>query len=143
MEPIALMMNNQTDESNERANLNHSTTSVLSEKNHLEQRTSPDSVNTAAIPERKSDSSPRDYSSILTAIMGIILSVGMLIPLGVLPGLIVVVLPAEIYVLGQVYDSITEVRSKQKLGSEYLRIEATHEENEDARVRVYGAHIAP
>lgn len=143
LEKITLMMNDQTDEANEQVNLRHSKTSELSAKNHLEHRTSLDSVNTASLSERSTVSAPKDYSFLLTILFGSVLSVGMLLPLGVLPGLIVFVLPAEIYVLGQVYDSISEFRSRNEALTKRMAVEQAHEENEKARVRVYGAHFAP
>jgi hypothetical protein len=65
----------------------------------------------------------------------------MIVPVFFIPGLIIVVLPAGMYLLGKVYDDIIEKTSKKDEASETMVIERATEENEKARLMVYGAHL--
>ena len=54
---------------------------------------------------------------------------------------IIVVLLAGIYLLGKVYDDITEKISRKDVVSETMELERITEENEKARLRVQEARL--
>jgi hypothetical protein len=70
-----------------------------------------------------------------------VLLIGMITPLTFIPGLIIVVLPAGIYLLGKVYDDIKENKSRKVVVSEIKESERIIEETDKARWRVYGARL--
>jgi hypothetical protein len=70
-----------------------------------------------------------------------VLLIGMISPLTFIPGLIIVVLPAGIYLLGKVYDDIKENKSRKVVVSEIKESERIIEETDKARWRVYGARL--
>ena len=77
----------------------------------------------------------------LRIVANFVLLIGMITPLTFIPGLIIVVLPAGIYLLGKVYDDITENKSRKDVVSESMESERIIEENDKARLRVYGARL--
>ncbi|NHJ13074.1 MAG: hypothetical protein EAX95_05320 [Candidatus Thorarchaeota archaeon] len=86
---------------------------------------------------------PFHYGVFLRIMVGLAAAILLLVPLASLPGLIVAVLPLEIYVIGLVYDGVLMVRSKNEDRSEVPEIEKATEECEKGRVRVYGARLLP
>jgi hypothetical protein len=94
------------------------------------------------VPPRQSSVviQPRFGTNLRIAANSVLLAI-MIVPLVFIPGLIIVVLPAGIYLLGKVYDDITEKTSRKEVVSKSMVMERTTEENEKARLTVYGARM--
>jgi len=110
-------------------------------RNHLERQKESEVVNIGAPPQQAAVLAQQNVGAVLQTIAGAVLAIVMIVPLTIIPGLIMVVLPAEIYVLGRVYDNIVETRFRKDSISETTDLERANEENEEARVRTYGAHL--
>jgi len=114
---------------------------LTSATNHLERQMEPEVVSIEAPPGQAAVIAQQNVGTVLQTIAGAVLAIVMIVPLALIPGLIVVVLPAEIYVLGRVYDNVVEMRSRKDDISETTELERANEENEEVRVRTYGAHL--
>lgn len=79
----------------------------------------------------------------LHAALGVVVAGIALTPLLLLPGLIILVLPAEVYLVGRIYDNVTEARNiKNRSEADNSRYDRSAEETEEARVAVYGRHVS-
>ncbi len=109
--------------------------------NHLERHMESEALNTQAPPHQAAVLAQLSISAVLQSGAGAVLAIVMIVPLTIVPGLIMVVLPAEIYVLGRVYDNVVELRSRKDEISGTTDLERANEENEEVRVRTYGTHL--
>ncbi|MFX1415429.1 MAG: hypothetical protein ACFFC0_01405 [Promethearchaeota archaeon] len=109
--------------------------------NHLERQAESEIANVVAPSQHAAVVARYDVSPVLQTIAGAALAIVMIVPLTIIPGLIMVVLPLEIYVLGRVYDNVVEMRSRKDDISDTVDLERANEENEEVRVRTYGAHL--
>lgn len=114
---------------------------LTSATNHLERQMESEVVSIEAPPRQAAVLAQQNVGTVLQTIAGAVLAIVMIVPLTLIPGLIMVVLPAEIYVLGRVYDNVVEMRSRKDDISETTELERANEENEEVRVRTYGAHL--
>lgn len=99
-------------------------------------------VNPVILPVEVAAAHP-NLGAYVSVIVSLFVSAILLVPLIVIPGLILFVLPTEIYLLGQVYDGAAEIRSRHEKSSPAIDLEKASKEVEDARIRAYGAHLAP
>ncbi|TFG06488.1 hypothetical protein EU522_01570 [Candidatus Thorarchaeota archaeon] len=97
-------------------------------------------INPVILPLDVVPAAPPNYGASLRVAVGLLVASLLLVPLLVLPGLVVAVLPAEIYLLGQVYDGIVDLRSKDEESSATALREAD-DKTESARIRVYGSRV--
>ncbi|MFX1602069.1 MAG: hypothetical protein ACFFCK_01195 [Promethearchaeota archaeon] len=109
--------------------------------NHLDREMEYEIAKVVAPPQHAAVVSKNNVGAVLQAVAGAVLAIVMIVPLSIVPGLIMVILPVEIYVLGKVYDNLIEIRSANDDISETTDLERANEENEEVRVRTYGAHL--
>ncbi len=78
----------------------------------------------------------------LHAALGVVAAGIALTPLLLLPGLIILVLPAEVYIIGRIYDDVTEARNtKNRSEVEKVQYDRSADDTEKARVAVYGTQV--
>ena len=142
MEILKLKVNDYPDDGKEKAELLVPDTSEQSANSPLAQQLSSEVVDNARQHEQLAALPPKDYGPMLNAVLGSILAFGMLIPLFTLPGLILIILPAEVYLIGQIYDNLADLRSEKRTAIEHIAFKHANEENEKVRVRVYGTRTA-
>lgn len=114
---------------------------LLAAENHLDRQMESEIANVVAPAQHAAVVAQYNVSAVLQTVAGAVLAIVMIVPLTIFPGLIIAVLPAEIYVLGRMYDSVVEMRSRKDDVSETKDLERANEENEEVRVRTYGAHL--
>ncbi|MFX1367990.1 MAG: hypothetical protein ACFFAY_05275 [Promethearchaeota archaeon] len=137
-----MKINDSSDDEKAQARLLASEISEQSANSPTEQQLSSEVVDNAQQSELIAGAPPQDYGPILNAVLGSILAFGLLIPLSMLPVLILVILPAEVYLVGQIYDSLVESKSGKRSINEHTAFEDVSQENEKVRTRVYGARTA-
>ncbi len=137
-----MKINDSSDDEKAQARLLASEISKQSANSPMEQQLSSEVVDNAQQCELIAGTPPQDYGPILNAVLGSILAFGLLIPLSIRPGLILVILPAEIYLVGQIYDNLVESKSGKSSAVEHSAFEDASQENEKVRARVYGARTA-
>jgi len=109
--------------------------------NHLGRKMESEAVNVVEPPQQTAVLAQRNVGTVLQTLAGTVLAIAMIVPLTIIPGLIIAVLPLEIYVLGRVYDNVVEIRSRRDDADVTKDLERANEENEEVRVRTYGAHL--
>ena len=109
--------------------------------NHLGRKMESEVVNVVEPPQQTAVLAQRKVGAVLQTLAGTVLAIVMIVPLTIIPGLIIVVLPLEIYVLGRVYDNVVEIRSRRDDADTTKDLERANEENEEVRVKTYGAHL--
>ena len=114
---------------------------LLAAANHLGRHRESETSNVVAPPQHDAVVAQSNVSTVLQTVAGAVLAIVMIVPLAMIPGLIIAVLPAEIYVLGRVYDNVVEMRSRKDDVSETMDLERANEKNEEVRTRTYGAHL--
>ena len=114
---------------------------LLAAANHLGRQRESEISNVVAPPQHAAVVAQSNVSTVLKTVAGAVLAIVMIVPLAVIPGLIIAVLPAEIYVLGRVSDNVVEMSSRKDDVSETMDLERANDENEEVRVRTYGTHL--
>jgi len=67
--------------------------------NHLGRKMESEAVNVVEPPQQTAVLAQRNVGTVLQTLAGTVLAIAMIVPLTIIPGLIIAVLPLEIYVL--------------------------------------------
>jgi hypothetical protein len=110
-------------------------------KIHFEQQMDSEVANIIAPHQHSITIAQQNFVTDVRIFVASVFLITILVPLTVIPGLIIFVLPAGFYLVGKIYDDISAMRSTKDEVSRTMEWERTSEKTEQARLMVYRARL--